>query len=373
MQPARHPRTPRANRSACRPSACLLSPPHRRGFHSLGAAVDAWASEARSFNFSSPGFSLLAGHFSQMVWRSTSKMGCAVNTACEWEVYSCLYYPPGNDVEADWSEQVMPEVIRVDDANVAVTDAPYSTWAPVAPAPADTTSGSGSSDSRGSAGDVTTYIPFNVPDGVAPGSLVVPDTWSSQQQQHGEMPPEEQPVPVLQEQPGDDADTPAAKPEPLKPGSPVPTMPAAQFFAPPAVRPAPTTSTPATPQTPADTALPPPSATPADDLAGMPPTAGAPSKQQQPASSPAPSTTPASPTTAAPTTAKEPSLPAEAAAVLAATNAYRAKHQAPALAWDAALAARAQAFAGGCPTGHSGDRGVGENMGESHICMHCQR
>jgi hypothetical protein len=59
-------------------------------------------------------------------------------------------------------------------------------------------------------------------------------------------------------------------------------------------------------------------------------------------------------------------VPAEYASVLAATNAYRAKHQAPALAWDAALAARAQAYAGGCPNGHSGDRGVGENMGELH-------
>jgi hypothetical protein len=304
-----------------------------------------------------------------MVWRSTSKMGCAVNTACEWEVYSCLYYPPGNDVEADWSEQIMPEVIRGDDANVGVTDAPYSTWAPVAPAPADATSGSSSSsDSRASAGDVTTYIPFNVPDGVAPGSLVVPDTWSSQKPQQDEVPPEEQPVPVQQQQQqGDDADTPADKDEPLKPGSPVPTLPASQFFAPPAVRPAPTTSTPATPPTP-DTASPPTPATPADDATATPPTAGVPSQQQQPASSPAPST--ASPTTAAPTTAKEPSLPAEAAAVLAATNAYRAKHQAPALAWDAALAARAQAFAGGCPTGHSGDRGVGENMGESHALLH---
>jgi hypothetical protein len=340
-----------------------------RGFSSFGAVVDAWAGEALSYNFSRPGFSLLAGHFSQLVWRSSSKMGCAFNAACEWEVYRCLYYPPGNDVAADWSQQVMPDIKHAADIDAGASDAPYTTWVPVTPAPAPpenpaVSAAAGGSSSKPSGADVATYIPFNVPDGVASSSLVVPDAWSNaQQQQQEEVPPEEQPVPMQQQE--IDADSVAASPEPLKDGTPVPTMPAAQFFTPPAVLPAPSAAAPVAPTTPTTPDTP---ATPAVTPAPATPTgAGAAPSEQQPAPSPAP-------TTAAPQTAvsSDPSVPAEFAAVLAATNAYRAKHQAPALVWDAALAARAQAHAGGCPNGHSGDRGVGENLGEAQLAaLHC--
>lgn len=43
-------------------------------------------------------------------------------------------------------------------------------------------------------------------------------------------------------------------------------------------------------------------------------------------------------------------------------NKQRSKHGVPALAWDAKLAASAQAWADKCPNGHSGTSGVGENM-----------
>jgi hypothetical protein len=43
----------------------------------------------------------------------------------------------------------------------------------------------------------------------------------------------------------------------------------------------------------------------------------------------------------------------------------RAKHGAPALEWDASIAATSQSWAAGCPNGHSGQRGLGENMAVS--------
>jgi uncharacterized protein YkwD len=43
-------------------------------------------------------------------------------------------------------------------------------------------------------------------------------------------------------------------------------------------------------------------------------------------------------------------------------NAYRARHGSPPLKWDPSLEASAAAFVAGCPTGHSGERGKGENM-----------
>ncbi|KAF6253115.1 CAP domain-containing protein [Scenedesmus sp. NREL 46B-D3] len=309
----------------------------------------------RSYNFSSPGFSLLAGHFSQLVWRGTTRMGCAVNAGCDWETYSCLYHPPGNDVAADWSQQVMPD-IKLAGNNGAVTGGRYATWAPAVPTATDAAGGSGAAGAGSS----------SMPSGVAGGSLIVPDAWTNQQQQQGEATPEEQPVPAQQQ---GDAGNAAADPWALRPGTPVPTMPAAQFFAPPAVMPAPATATPPAAATP-DYSTP---ALPAAPAGAPLMTAG---PMPQPASTPAAAMT-ANPTTdapmtavpvvpalvtAAPAAAADPSVPAEYASVLAATNAHRARHQAPAAAWDAALAARAQAFASGCPSGHSGDRGVGENM-----------
>jgi hypothetical protein len=47
-----------------------------------------------------------AGHFTQLVWRDSTRMGCAVNTRCTWGVYVCQFKQPGNVIGADWSRQV---------------------------------------------------------------------------------------------------------------------------------------------------------------------------------------------------------------------------------------------------------------------------
>ncbi len=44
------------------------------------------------------------------------------------------------------------------------------------------------------------------------------------------------------------------------------------------------------------------------------------------------------------------------------TNTYRIRHQVGAVSWDASIAAQAANFVAGCPQGHSGASGVGENM-----------
>lgn len=68
--------------------------------------MDAWYSEVNCYHFNKPGWSVLAGHFSAMVWRDTTRIGCAVNSACTWPTYICQYSPPGNVVDADWASQV---------------------------------------------------------------------------------------------------------------------------------------------------------------------------------------------------------------------------------------------------------------------------
>ena len=60
------------------------------------ALVDApkmWYSEVKTYNYSRP----TANHFSQMVWRSTSSIGCAVKQCAGGvTLVVCRYWPPGN-------------------------------------------------------------------------------------------------------------------------------------------------------------------------------------------------------------------------------------------------------------------------------------
>ncbi|KAJ5493439.1 hypothetical protein N7539_002185 [Penicillium diatomitis] len=48
------------------------------GYPNTSAAVDAWADEVKLYNFNKPtGFSEKTGHFTQLVWQSTTEVGCA--------------------------------------------------------------------------------------------------------------------------------------------------------------------------------------------------------------------------------------------------------------------------------------------------------
>jgi uncharacterized protein YkwD len=47
-------------------------------------------------------------------------------------------------------------------------------------------------------------------------------------------------------------------------------------------------------------------------------------------------------------------------------NELRARHGVPPLAWDWALAWNSYNYVSGCPTGHSGVQGVGENLAWGH-------
>jgi hypothetical protein len=45
-----------------------------RGYPSFKSAVDAWYNEVQSYNFNSPGWSGATGHFTQLVWKDTTKV-----------------------------------------------------------------------------------------------------------------------------------------------------------------------------------------------------------------------------------------------------------------------------------------------------------
>jgi hypothetical protein len=64
------------------------------------------------YDYNNPGWTSGSGLFTQMVWRSTKAVGCAVNPSCTWAMYVCHYSPPGNMVgpSIDWSQQVRPAI-----------------------------------------------------------------------------------------------------------------------------------------------------------------------------------------------------------------------------------------------------------------------
>lgn len=86
------------------------------GYSNATGSIDAWGLERTKFNFKKPDFSEATGHFSQVVWKSTTSVGCG-RKLCDgkgnpsspgWYVV-CEYFPPGNmlgSFEANVQSQV---------------------------------------------------------------------------------------------------------------------------------------------------------------------------------------------------------------------------------------------------------------------------
>jgi Cysteine-rich secretory protein family len=64
------------------------------------AAVNWWYNEIQYYDFNNPGFSTTTGHFTQVIWRGTTQIGCG-RAVCPYMgglfgYWVCRYYPPGN-------------------------------------------------------------------------------------------------------------------------------------------------------------------------------------------------------------------------------------------------------------------------------------
>jgi uncharacterized protein YkwD len=60
--------------------------------------IDSWASEARGYDYRINRCRGVCGHYTQLVWRDTKEVGCAVASRGNREVWVCNYNPPGNYV-----------------------------------------------------------------------------------------------------------------------------------------------------------------------------------------------------------------------------------------------------------------------------------
>jgi len=68
------------------------------GHYTAADAVDAWASEKADYDYASnscnPG--KVCGHYTQIVWKNTTEVGCAKIVCNGNVVWVCNYNPPGN-------------------------------------------------------------------------------------------------------------------------------------------------------------------------------------------------------------------------------------------------------------------------------------
>jgi uncharacterized protein YkwD len=68
------------------------------GTPSPAQVVGMWAVEAQEYDVRSNTCSGMCGHYTQIVWRQTRALGCAVVANPNREVWVCNYDPPGNVV-----------------------------------------------------------------------------------------------------------------------------------------------------------------------------------------------------------------------------------------------------------------------------------
>ncbi len=75
------------------------------------AVVEMWYREVDKYRFPDGGFSMETGHFTQVVWRDTTELGCGMSRCGGMDIWVCNYAPPGN-MGGAYKTQVLPTSCR---------------------------------------------------------------------------------------------------------------------------------------------------------------------------------------------------------------------------------------------------------------------
>lgn len=82
------------------------------GVHDNPAEIaDLWYRELDEYHFGFGGFSLATGHFTQMIWANSRRLGCGTSTCSGKRIWVCQYDPPGN-YRGEYARNVRPWVCR---------------------------------------------------------------------------------------------------------------------------------------------------------------------------------------------------------------------------------------------------------------------
>lgn len=74
-------------------------------------AVEIWYEERKLHDFASAGFSMKAGHFTQVVWRGSQRVGCGSSSCNGLRIWVCNYDPPGN-MAKQFKHNVLPATCK---------------------------------------------------------------------------------------------------------------------------------------------------------------------------------------------------------------------------------------------------------------------
>eukprot|EP00871_Galdieria_phlegrea_P002584 jgi/Galph1/3326/GphlegSOOS_G1949.1 len=96
-------------------------------------AVDLWMLEEKDYNFQDPGFSDSTGHFTQVVWIGSTKLGCGYRRCPAYngltlQFVICNYLPPGN-VIGEFAQNVKPPITN----HIDFTSLPSTAVSPSVP------------------------------------------------------------------------------------------------------------------------------------------------------------------------------------------------------------------------------------------------
>jgi uncharacterized protein YkwD len=75
------------------------------GYLDAAGAVAMWYGELANYDFKHPGFSMTTGHFTQLVWRATTAVGCGRSSCNGNDIWVCEYDPAGN-VDGEYDANV---------------------------------------------------------------------------------------------------------------------------------------------------------------------------------------------------------------------------------------------------------------------------
>jgi pathogenesis-related protein 1 len=78
----------------------------------LTDAAKTWYNEYKYYDYNRPGFSMVTGHFTQIVWVKTKSIGCGIKYCPQnkMRIVVCRYYPPGNVLNEFRQNVLVPKI-----------------------------------------------------------------------------------------------------------------------------------------------------------------------------------------------------------------------------------------------------------------------